>query len=132
MTEAAFIFDGKDGIECEKLIQAIRQQAYALGVEDDDAEMARLAKACFAGDALRWHAKLNPYYTRSWSQLESALLSKYPAPAWRWSVPWGRILRWALTFFLLFTILGIFELAIKLKKHTAKVHNCQLDDSSWF
>ncbi|KAG8896739.1 hypothetical protein FRB99_008682 [Tulasnella sp. 403] len=46
---------------------------------DDSKWVAEYASACMAGNALRWHARLDPSIRKDWSLLQIALLDEFPA-----------------------------------------------------
>ncbi len=75
----AFLFQGRDGDDCDDFVFYITQRAANEGKTRDDAWTADLALRCMARGALRWYAQLEPDVQDSWRLLRRALLEKYPA-----------------------------------------------------
>ncbi|KAG8933556.1 hypothetical protein FRC01_008299, partial [Tulasnella sp. 417] len=72
------LFRGIDGNECEAFVAAIRDRAFAQGMNEGDPWMLRYATSRLRGKAMRWHAKLDPSTRQDWDQFVQALFEEYP------------------------------------------------------
>ncbi|KIO16096.1 hypothetical protein M407DRAFT_34271 [Tulasnella calospora MUT 4182] len=75
---ANIVFRGIDGNECEAFIAAIRDRAFAQGMDEGDHWMLRYATSRLRGKAMRWHAKLDPSIRKDWDLFLQALFEEYP------------------------------------------------------
>ncbi|KIO23600.1 hypothetical protein M407DRAFT_26972 [Tulasnella calospora MUT 4182] len=75
---ANIVFRGIDGNECEAFIAAIRDRAFAQGMDEGDYWMLRYATSRLRGKAMRWHAKLEPSLRKDWDLFLQALFEEYP------------------------------------------------------
>lgn len=73
------IFRGTDGNECEAFVVAIRDLAFAKGMDEDYRWMLRFATTRLRGKALRWHARLEPSIKQDWDLFVQALFDQYPS-----------------------------------------------------
>ncbi|KAG9021701.1 hypothetical protein FS837_007044, partial [Tulasnella sp. UAMH 9824] len=71
-------FKGTDGCECEAFVVAVRELAFAKGLEEDYHWMLHFATTKLRGKALRWHARLEPSIKRDWELFVHALFDQYP------------------------------------------------------
>lgn len=78
-TSPDIVFRGTDGNECEAFVVAIRDLAFAKGMDEDYRWMLRLATTRLRGKALRWHARLEPSIEQDWDLFVQALFDQYPS-----------------------------------------------------
>ncbi|KAG9022830.1 hypothetical protein FS837_006126, partial [Tulasnella sp. UAMH 9824] len=72
------MFNGGSGEEAEEFIRVVRDKAIDEGKQEDNKWVATYAGSCLAGEALRWHAYLDPDIKHDWEKLQQALLTQYP------------------------------------------------------
>ncbi|KAG9044240.1 hypothetical protein FS837_008575 [Tulasnella sp. UAMH 9824] len=72
------LFFGGSGEEAEVFIHMVRERALDEGKQSDNDWIVGFASACFVGEALRWHASLEPSVQTDWISLQQALLLQYP------------------------------------------------------
>ncbi|KIO19456.1 hypothetical protein M407DRAFT_30883 [Tulasnella calospora MUT 4182] len=72
------LFHGRDGEEAEEFIRMVHERAFDEGKLNDNNWLITFALTCFAGDALRWHALLEPSIQTDWIKLRQAILAQYP------------------------------------------------------
>lgn len=72
------LFRGRDGEEAEQFVRMVRERALDEGKLKDNDWLVTFASTCFVGDALRWHASLEPSVQTDWIKLQKALLAQYP------------------------------------------------------
>ncbi|KIO17311.1 hypothetical protein M407DRAFT_33031 [Tulasnella calospora MUT 4182] len=56
----------------------VHKRAFDKGKLNDNNWLITFALTCFAGDALRWHASLEPSIQTDWIKLRQAILAQYP------------------------------------------------------
>lgn len=78
-TEAPEIFfRGTGGNECEAFVVAVRDFAFAKGLQRDRDWMLDFATTRLRGRALRWHARLDLAIREDWDLFVQALFDEYP------------------------------------------------------
>ena len=75
-----FVFYGQSGVECEDFIIAVRRLARKFNKGNDPAWIAEMIWVCFEEDALQWHISLDNDVRQDWTQLEKALIQRFPPP----------------------------------------------------
>ncbi|KIO22564.1 hypothetical protein M407DRAFT_117177 [Tulasnella calospora MUT 4182] len=73
------IFEGANGNECEAFVVAVRDLAFAKGMDEDHHWMLRFATTRLRGKALRWHAGLESSIKEDWNLFVQALFDQYPS-----------------------------------------------------
>ncbi|KAG9027963.1 hypothetical protein FS837_004019 [Tulasnella sp. UAMH 9824] len=70
-------FAGESGEEAEAFVRMVRQKAFEAGKYSDDKWITAFVLTCLVGDAMRWHASLDPATRNDWNLLWPALLAQY-------------------------------------------------------
>lgn len=73
------VFTGTNGNECEAFVVAVRDLAFAKGMDQDPQWMLRFATTRLRGKALRWHAGLESPIKEDWNLFVQALFNQYPS-----------------------------------------------------
>ncbi|KIO18919.1 hypothetical protein M407DRAFT_31427 [Tulasnella calospora MUT 4182] len=77
-TASDIVFRGADGNECEAFVVAVRDFAFAKGLQKDRDWMLHFATTRLRGKALRWHAQLDLAIREDWDLFVQALFEQYP------------------------------------------------------
>lgn len=76
INSAELVFTGAEPVS--DFIRKIKRHAFESEKQRDMEWMADFASLCFADEALRWFAELDPSVAGDWIRLQRALLEKYP------------------------------------------------------